>query len=303
MVARARPAQLRGRVISTIRPIDLRFVDELVDFIRGKGYVLDFSDTSFSEFFEQELNVDIDDPAYARNGGSKGKRLRCFLETVDNATAVRTLTALWEYRVEILASTQLVDSVQNAEGRLLSIIERLSGSAAASLDPPPAPAVNRAEVAALRDQLNAMHQLAPQQRGYALEGFLKQAFDLFGLAMRAPFRNTGEQIDGSFVLANEIYLVEAKWHKEPTGVGDLFAFHGKLDKAAWTRGLFVSFNGFTMEGLTAFGTAKRMICMAGRDIYDALDREIPLPAVLERKVRGAAETGRPFIPVSELFPK
>lgn len=107
--------------------------------------------------------------------------------------------------------------------------------------------------------------------------------------MRSPFRNTGEQIDGSFMLANEIYLVEAKWHKEPTGVGDLFAFHGKLDKAAWTRGLFVSFNGFTGEGLMAFGTAKRMICLTGRDIYDALDREIPLPAVLERKVRGAAE--------------
>lgn len=303
MVARARAAQLRRRVISTIRPIDLRFIDELVDFIRGKGYVLDFSDTSFSEFFEQELNVDIDDPAYAQNGGSKGKRLRCFLEKVDNATAVRTLKALWEYRVEIISSTQLEDLVQNAEGRLLSLVQRLCGSATASLELPPAPAVNRAAVAALRERLNAMHQLAPQQRGYALEEFLKVAFDLFGLAMRSPFRNTGEQIDGSFMLANEIYLVEAKWHKEPTGVGDLFAFHGKLDKAAWTRGLFVSFNGFTTEGLVAFGTAKRMICMAGRDIYDALDREIPLPAVLERKVRGAAETGRPFISVSELFPK
>ncbi|MEO3431863.1 hypothetical protein [Inquilinus sp. CAU 1745] len=53
----------------------MRFVDDLVDFIRGRGYVLDFSDSSFAAFFASELDIDIDDPAYARQGGSKGKRL------------------------------------------------------------------------------------------------------------------------------------------------------------------------------------------------------------------------------------
>lgn len=56
--------------------------------------MLDFSDASFSEFFASELNVDIDDPKYALNGGSKGKRLRYFPQNCDDATAVRTLTAL-----------------------------------------------------------------------------------------------------------------------------------------------------------------------------------------------------------------
>ncbi|KSV81427.1 hypothetical protein N181_28100, partial [Sinorhizobium fredii USDA 205] len=107
---------------------------------------------------------------------------------------------------------------------------------------------------------------------------------------------------GSFLLGEETYLLEAKWHSQPTGVADLHVFHGKLDqKAAWARGLFVSYNGFTTEGLAAFGSGKRLICMDGRDIYDALDRQIPLKAVLERKVRRAAETGRPFIPSRELF--
>ena len=59
-----------GQFISSIRSIDLRFVDDLVDFVRGPGFVLDFSDTSFADFFALELKVNIDDPKYAANGGS-----------------------------------------------------------------------------------------------------------------------------------------------------------------------------------------------------------------------------------------
>lgn len=78
-----------------MRSIDLRFVDDLVDFVRGRGFVLDFSDRSFADFFSSELKVNIDDPKFLANGGSKGKRLRYFLQTCDDATAVSALTALW----------------------------------------------------------------------------------------------------------------------------------------------------------------------------------------------------------------
>ena len=106
----------------------------------------------------------------------------------------------------------------------------------------------------------------------------------------------------SFLLGEETYLLEAKWHASPTPAADLHVFHGKLEqKAHWAGGLFVSYNGFTAEGLTAFGTGKRLICMDGRDIYEALGHHLPLKTVLERKVRHAAETGRPFAPVSSLF--
>src|SRR5450432_727647 len=44
-----------GRM-SSLRVIDLGVVDDLVDFIRGRGYVLDFSDASFSQFFAAELD-------------------------------------------------------------------------------------------------------------------------------------------------------------------------------------------------------------------------------------------------------
>lgn len=288
--------------MSSLRPIDFRFIEELVEFIRGRGYVLDFSDTTFSEFFATELDVDIDDPAYAENGGSKGKRLRCFLTKVDNPTAARALQALWEYRREHLFSTGNSEPVTNAEGRLLTVIQRLNGEVSASPGELPKRAFNATQMAELRTELYDLRNIAPHPRGYAFEAFLKRAFDLFGLQTREPFRNIGEQIDGSFLLDDQVYLLEAKWTRDPIGVADLHGFHGKLDKAAWTRGLFVSYGGFSTEGITAFGPAKRLICMEGRDIYLALERQVPLADLLRAKVRRAAETGHPFVPFDTLFP-
>jgi hypothetical protein len=264
--------------------------------------VLDFSDTSFADFFASELKVNIDDTKYAANGGSKGKRLRYFLQTCDDATAVRTLTALWEHRSEYLARSGGKDPVVDAQSRYEGLITRLSGGA------PPKPAqpahtVDRQKIATIKTELLRVSALSAQARGFAFEGFLKGLFDAFGLAAQEPFRLRGEQIDGSFQLGSETYLLEAKWHGQPIGVADLHTFHGKIEqKAAWTRGLFVSNSGFSEDGLVAFGRGKRVICMDGLDLYEMLDRQIPLNQVLERKVRRAAETGMPFLRVRDLFP-
>ena len=59
--------------ISSLKPTDIRAIDELVDFDRGRGYVLDFSDRTFSEFFAAELDMDIYDPAFGEDGTSKGR--------------------------------------------------------------------------------------------------------------------------------------------------------------------------------------------------------------------------------------
>lgn len=266
--------------------------------------MLDFSDRSFADFFASELNVNIDDPKFLANGGSKGKRLRYFLQTCDDATAVRALTTLWEHRCEYLARSGGKDPVVDAQSRYQGLINRLSGS------PPPKPAhsvstptVDRQKTSSIKTELLRVSSLSAQARGFAFEGFLKNLFDTFGLAAQEPFRLRGEQIDGSFQLGSDTYLLEAKWHGQPIGVADLHTFHGKIEqKAAWTRGLFVSNSGFSEDGLVAFGRGKRVICMDGLDLYDMLDREIPLNQVLERKVRRAAETGMPFLRIRDLFP-
>jgi len=295
----------RQAAMSNLRTIDLMVIDDLVDFIRGRGYVLDFSDHTFSQFFATELDVDIDDPAYAVNGGSKGKRLKCFLQKVDDRTALRTLKALWEVRSAYLLRTGGDDPVKNAEARYLTVINRLGGSPDAAQGPQeaPKPAFDQLRIVALKDEVVKITSYAPHARGYAFEAFLKSLFEVYGLQPREAFRNRGEQIDGSFVLANETYLLEAKWQAVATGVADLHAFHGKLDqKAAWARGLFISHAGFSEEGLSAFGRGKRVICMDGLDLFEMLTRGLPLDHVLDRKVRRAAETGMAFVRVRDLFP-
>jgi hypothetical protein len=284
-----------------IRSIDMLFLDQL--FEMGGGYVLNFSDKTMSRFFAEELNVDIDDPTYAEHGGSKGKRLRCYLQKVEITAVVKTLKALWEYREAIRMRDGKAEQVENAHGRLLSLINRLEGKPDAQPAEVPKAAYDRPKLLALRNDLIAFAQLAPQQRGYAFETLLRDLFNVFGLQAREPFRLKGEQIDGSFVLQGETYLIEAKWQAAQTGVADLHTFHGKLEqKAAWTRGLFVSNSGFTEDGLVAFGKGKRVICMDGLDLFDTLSRELPLNHVLESKVRRAAETGLPFARVRDLFP-
>lgn len=284
-----------------IRSIDLLFLDEV--FEMGDGYVLNFSNATFSAFFAQELQVDIDSPVYAVNGSSKAKRLRCFLQTVDKPLVIRALQALWEYREALRLQARKPEAIENAEARLSTLIDKLAGHVAPSpAARPPEPARVRPSFAALKAELMALTSLAPHARGYAFETFLKKLFDAFGLAAREPFSLRGEQIDGSFLLDGEIYLIEAKWRAQPIGVAELHNFHGKLDqKAAWTRGLFVSDSGFTEEGLTAFGRGKRLICMDGLDLYESLDRELSLNDVLARKVRVAGETGHCFVRVRDLF--
>ena len=287
--------------MSSLRTIDLMVVDDLVDFIRGRGYVLEFSDQTFSHFFATELDIDIDDPNYALNGGSKGKRLKCFLQKVDDRTALRTLEALWEVRAAFLLRTCRDDPVKNAEARYLALINRLGGSPDTAQGPQeaPKPAFDQTRIATLRDDVVKLSGLAPQARGYAFETFLKSLFEVYGLKPREAFRIRGEQIDGSFVLANETYLLEAKWESTVTGVADLHIFHGKLEqKAAWARGLFISHAGFSEDGLVAWGRGKRVICMDGLDLYEMLARALPLDHVLDRKIRRAAETGMAFVRVA-----
>jgi hypothetical protein len=79
-------------------------------------------------------------------------------------------------------------------------------------------------------------KLDPQARGLRFEGFLNELFAGFGLAPRGSFRLVGEQIDGSFKLHGQTYLVEAKWHGPQIGFADLMTFSGKVGGASRPRG-------------------------------------------------------------------
>ncbi len=286
--------------MNSLRSIDLSLIDEI---FRGgdKGYVLDFSNRTFTDFFVRELDVDIDAPQYAADGASKAKRLRCFLSQVDDGTAARTLRALWEQR-EALRSRDIADPAPRAASQIAAMIAKLEGIA----PPTPtnvvaAPVIDAIDFARFADRLLVIRDLAPHARGYEFERFLSDLFTAFGLKARDPFRSTGEQVDGSFELAGETYLVEAKWLNHKVGAAEMHTFQGKIDqKASWARGVFISFGGFTIEGLHAFGRGKRLIGVEGRDLYEALGRGVGIDRLIAAKVRRAAETGDVFVPLEQL---
>jgi hypothetical protein len=287
--------------MSSLRSIELSLIDEV---FRGgeRGYVLDFSNRTFTDFFARELDINIDAAEYAVDGTSKGKRLLCFLKRVDDGTAARTLRTLWEHR-EALKPADVSDTHPRAAQQIAALIAKLEGTAPSMpINVVPAPVLDAIDFARFADRLITIRNLEPQNRGYEFERFLTELFDAFGLRAREPFRLAGEQIDGSFELYSETYLVEAKWLNRKIGAAELHTFHGKIDqKATWARGLFISFGGFTDEGLQAFGRGKRVICMDGRDIYTALDRSVGIDRLLALKVRRAAETGEVFAPLDTML--
>src|SRR5690606_36213017 len=97
--------------------------------------------------------------------------------------------------------------------------------------------VRTQKLEALRVRFLKLQALADrQQAGRGLEQLLSGLFEEFGLDPKGGFRVTGEQIDGSFLLHQEVYLLKAKW-TDPVREADLLIFRGKLEgKANFTRG-------------------------------------------------------------------
>jgi len=184
-----------------------------------------------------------------------------------------------------------------------AFLEALAGAPVARATQQAAAVLSGVLAQKLAERLIEVSRLEPRQRGLQFEGFLNELFEAQGLVPRNAFRLTEEQIDGSFKLQTETYLVEAKWHGPQIGFADLMTFSCKVaGKAAWARGLFVSTSGFTADGLDAFtrGRQANLICMDGLDLYEVLSRQVSLIEVLEAKARRAAETNRAFVPVREL---
>jgi len=156
----------------------------------------------------------------------------------------------------------------------------------------------------LLNELLNLNKLAPQERGYAFEKFLNTLFNTFDMKARSPFRLVGEQIDGSIEFEGNIYLIEAKWQNALVGNADLLALHGKVGgKATWSRGIFISYSGFTQEGLEAFskGRPTNLIVVTGQDLYFILEGGMLLDQMIHLKARLAAEEGRIHVPVQELL--
>ncbi len=162
-----------------------------------------------------------------------------------------------------------------------------------------------AHLAELNKQFLALHDEPDRQAaGLALETVLNRLFALEGLEPREPFRVIGEQIDGSFELDHEVYLVEAKWERAPLPESSLLVFRGKIEgKSAYTRGVFIALNGISAQAKQAITHGKQptFFLVNGHDVTMVLSEDMGLRQFLRQRQRLLCEEGRVVVPYHELW--
>lgn len=101
------------------------------DFLEmGGGYVLNFSDRTFSDFMGSEVEIAIDDDKYKLNGTSKANRLRTFFRLEDNYTVGKALKSLYDYKLQTLS-----DEINDNAIQFCKIAEKLkSGGIVKDID-------------------------------------------------------------------------------------------------------------------------------------------------------------------------
>jgi hypothetical protein len=104
---------------------DIRTIDNA--FQSSAGYVLNFSDKTFREYFDDEFRIDIDDRKYSANGTSKMNRLRTFFRLEDAAVVSRVFRSLWEYRRAIFPERPEDAAI---EAKLFELLARIEGGGA-----------------------------------------------------------------------------------------------------------------------------------------------------------------------------
>lgn len=160
------------------------------------------------------------------------------------------------------------------------------------------------DLAALKADYLTLPGMNPQARGFAFQRFLHRLFAAHHIITRSAFRLQGEEIDGSFDLGPQTWLLEAKWQSLPTPQSDLLVFNSKVEgKSTWARGIFISYTGFTADGLIAFRHGKRtsIIGMDGNDLLLILDGHISLGDAIRLKAMKAVENNDFFVPLAALL--
>lgn len=286
--------------MSDLTPLEKRRFEQLLGM--DTGYVLDFTNRTFAEFVRDSSGCDIYGPRYEYGSGSKANRLRAFWLKEENCVVGRLMRDMLDYS----------ESTGALHETCRLIVARLLQSA-----PTPHPHLSSQHDGELAQQQRRSQQLRQlkddfsrlaadhdrKRAGLDLEALLNRLFKVFDLQPRQPFRVIGEQIDGSFQLDGDIYLIESKWEKQPLPEADLLVFRGKIEgKSTFTRGLLIALNGVSEQARDAVtrGKAPSFFVMTGHDLMMILGEAISLPDFLRKRIRLLAEEGRMCVHFSEL---
>ena len=114
--------------MSSLTDIEKRYLEKLLDM--GGGYVLDFTDATFGEFFEQH-NVDIHGQKYQTFGTSKAKKFRDFWASEPDQRVGAVLSDMldsYEADCDLNGKELDIRLLERARG----VAERLAGRSAVS---------------------------------------------------------------------------------------------------------------------------------------------------------------------------
>lgn len=272
--------------------IEKQYFEDL--FGMSTGYVLDFTNRTFQEFIYDIMRIDI----YSKYPNlSKAKILRKIIQDYDNVTVGKVLLELLRYmQVKNMVSKdeqeqfrKCADIGKRLIGKTVSIRKENISNSSKTIEA----IIDYHKY--LEDLISLSHYNdSPQSRGFAFEVYLKKLFEAFDLEPRGSFKIKGEQIDGSFILHNEVYLLEAKWTNKQIDKAELVNFNEKVSsKSGFTRGLFISFSGFTKEALETFSSGRtiNIVLMTVQELSIMLTQQLELNDVLWKKVRALAEEG------------
>lgn len=112
----------------SLKRSDMRVFDDAFDM--HSGYVLDFSDRTMAEFFEDEFGIEIYQEKYRFNGSSKAKHLRAFIATEDEYTVAKVARALWQYRESLPRYQNSSPEADALKTRFFDLVCRIEGNGA-----------------------------------------------------------------------------------------------------------------------------------------------------------------------------
>ncbi|MGC4003023.1 MAG: hypothetical protein QM811_07765 [Pirellulales bacterium] len=114
--------------MSTLKILEREPFEQL--FGMSSGYVLDFSNPTFSSIIKENVKLDIYSDKYGTRGNSKANRLRAFIEAEDDAVVGLLLAEFldyWKYKNPTPTAVE-----QSQYERCLTVISRLTGKAQGS---------------------------------------------------------------------------------------------------------------------------------------------------------------------------
>jgi hypothetical protein len=141
-----------------------------------------------------------------------------------------------------------------------------------------------------------------RSRGRQFERILHSMLAEASMAPRTSYRPRGEEIDGSFVHNLRTMLLEAKWTHDPIPASSIYQFRGKIEgKLVGTIGVFLSIGGFSADAIDALiaGKVVNTILFDGDDVRAIVADQFSIGEALDRKLRAAADSGTPFLPLRD----